>query len=112
MNTSFKIAIGIFLALLAWFTIRTVLRGSLSTHKPAITMEAETTTPEATTIIATAQQHEVTVGAKGRTAPDKAVTVKAGTTGTIVSTPVREGNFVKQGTLLCGLDVEARAARL
>ncbi|MCA8905886.1 MAG: biotin/lipoyl-binding protein, partial [Hyphomonas sp.] len=39
-------------------------------------------------------------------------TVKAGTSGNVVSTPAKEGNFVKAGTLLCGLDVEARAARV
>ena len=40
------------------------------------------------------------------------MTVKSGTAGTVISTPVREGTFVKQGTLLCALDVEARSARV
>jgi multidrug efflux system membrane fusion protein len=40
------------------------------------------------------------------------VTVKSGTAGTVISTPVREGTFVKQGTLLCALEVESRSARV
>ena len=75
-------------------------------------MTTEKPVPEAVTIQASSKLHPIRVEAKGRTAPDKTVTVKAGTTGTVISTPVNEGSFVKKGTLLCGLDVESRAARL
>ena len=75
-------------------------------------MTTEKPVPEAVTIQASSKLHPIRVEAKGRTAPDKTVTVKAGTTGTVISTPVSEGSFVKKGTLLCGLDVESRAARL
>lgn len=112
MNRSVKIAIAIFVFFLVWFAGRSLLRGSISTHEESVAMQEETAVPEAVFITATARPHMMTIKAKGRTAPDKTVTVKAGTTGTVVSTPAQEGRFVNRGDLLCGLDVEARAARL
>ncbi len=112
MNRSVKIAIAIFVFILVWFAGRSLLRGSISTHDEAVVMQEETTVPEAVVMTATSEPHMVRIEAKGRTAPDKTVTVKAGTTGNVVSTPAAEGSFVRKGELLCGLDVEARAARL
>ena len=112
MNRSVKIAIAIFIGLLAWFVIRSVIRGDISTQHEEVRLEQETAAPEAVTFTATARTHGIRLKAKGLTAPDKSVTVKAGTAGNVVSTPVREGTRVARGTLLCGLDVEARAARL
>ena len=100
MNRSLKIAIAIFVGLLAWFVIRSVIRGDISTQHEEVTFTVS------------AQTHGIRLKAKGLTAPDKSVTVKAGTAGNVTSTPVREGTRVSRGTLLCGLDVEARAARL
>ncbi|KCZ57015.1 hypothetical protein HY29_07675 [Hyphomonas beringensis] len=112
MNKSVKIAIAIFVVILVWFAGRSLLRGSISTQKESVAMTTEKPVPEAVTIQASSKLHPIRVEAKGRTAPDKTVTVKAGTTGTVISTPVSEGRFVEKGTLLCGLDVESRAARL
>lgn len=112
MTRSIKIAIAIFIGLLAWFVVRSVMRGDISSqHEDARVAESQIV-PQAVTYLATARTHGIRLQAKGRTAPDKSVTVKAGTSGNVVSTPVREGTHVTKGTLLCGLDVEARAARL
>ena len=112
MNRSLKIAIAIFVGLLAWFVIRSVIRGDISTQHEDVRLEASEVAPEAVTFTVSAQTHGIRLKAKGLTAPDKSVTVKAGTAGNVTSTPVREGTRVSRGTLLCGLDVEARAARL
>ena len=112
MNRSVKIAILIFAGLLAWFVIRSVIRGDISTQHEEPRIEKNTVAPQAVTYEASAQTHGIRLKAKGLTAPDKSVTVKAGTAGNVISTPVREGTHVSRGTLLCGLDVEARAARL
>jgi membrane fusion protein, multidrug efflux system len=113
VQRSYIIAIGIFLALVAFFAISTVVRlvvGAGRNDASAVAEAAEV--PQAVVQRASAVMHAVTVKAKGRTAPDKMVTVSSGTTGTVVSTPAREGSFVRRGTLLCGLDVEARNARV
>ncbi len=106
------IAAAILAVIVVYFGGRSLMRGSLGSEvaPPAATGPA----PIADAIVVTAesQLHQLRVAAKGRTAPDKSVTVKSGTAGTVISTPVREGTFVKQGTLLCGVDVEARSARV
>ncbi|MCG8441984.1 MAG: biotin/lipoyl-binding protein, partial [Caulobacterales bacterium] len=48
----------------------------------------------------------------GRTEAARVVTVRAEVVGVVVDTPVREGERVTAGQVLCRLDVEARAARV
>ncbi|MEZ5953012.1 MAG: efflux RND transporter periplasmic adaptor subunit [Hyphomonas sp.] len=112
MNRSTLIAAAILVALIAWFGFNSLKRGSLSSHQEVVHQEAGDATPEAVVMTVTAEPHLLKINVKGRTAPDKSVTVKAGTSGNVVATPAKEGSFVKAGTLLCGLDVEARAARV
>lgn len=112
MNRSTIIAATIFVVIVAWFGLRSIMRGSISTHKEEAVTQVDDDVPTAVIEALNSEPHLLRIHAKGRTEPDKSVTVKAGTTGTVVSTPAREGSFVKAGTLLCGLDVEARAARV
>ncbi len=112
MNRSVLIAISIFALILLYFGVRSAMRGSISSDRVEPVAAVGTGITEAIVVPAASQPHPMRLEAKGRTAPDKVVTVKAGTAGNVVSTPVREGTFVKQGTLLCGLDIEARNARL
>lgn len=112
MNRSVLIAAIILAAIVAYFGLRSIVRGSISTEQPAAEASTRSDVPQALVIEAQSQRHTIRIATKGRTAPDKSVTLKAGTAGTVVATPVREGTFVKAGTLLCGLDVEARSARV
>lgn len=112
MNRSVLIAAIILAAIVSYFGIRSIMRGSISSDHSVAQAATSNEIPEALVVEVSSQLHTVRVAVKGRTAPDKAVTLKSGTSGTVVSTPVREGTFVKKGTLLCGLDVEARSARL
>lgn len=112
MNRSIKIAAIILAVIVAYFGIRSLMRGSISSEVAPPPGERAAEIADAVVMTRTAENHELKVLAKGRTAPDKSVTVKSGTSGTVVSTPVREGTFVKKGTLLCALDVEARSARV
>ena len=113
MNRSVVIAIGIAAALALYFAVGTMLAADRSSD--ANSAEQKEAEPERPIVIVTtmeAQSHPITVEFKGQTAPDKVVTVKSGTMGTVVSTPAREGAFVNKGDLLCGLDVEARRANV
>lgn len=112
MNRSAYIALSLLVVLLAYFGIRSVMRGSISSQTEAAAVDTSVKTPDAIVEEVSTAQHAIMLEAKGRTAPDKSVTVKAGTTGTVISTPAKEGSFVRKGALLCGLDVEARSARV
>ncbi|MFN3608279.1 MAG: efflux RND transporter periplasmic adaptor subunit [Hyphomonas sp.] len=112
MNRSVLISAIILAVIVAYFGVRSLVRGSISTEQAVAEASTRSETPQALVIEAQNETHTIQIAAKGRTAPDKAVTLKSGTSGTVVSTPVREGTFVKAGTLLCGLDVEARSARV
>ncbi|MGA1342566.1 MAG: efflux RND transporter periplasmic adaptor subunit [Hyphomonas sp.] len=112
MNRSIMIAAVVLAVILAYFGIRSAMRGSLGSEFAPVETSGPADVAEAIVVTAESQSHPIKVGAKGRTAPDKSVTVKSGTAGTVISASVREGTFVKQGTLLCGLDVEARSARV
>jgi len=106
------IAAAILAVIVVYFGARSVLRGSLGSEVAPPAAAGPAPIADAIVVTAESQLHQLRVAAKGRTAPDKSVTVKSGTAGTVISTPVREGTFVKQGTLLCGVDVEARSARV
>lgn len=112
VNRSVLIAAIILAVILAYFGVRSAMRGSISTEQAVAEASTRSETPQALVVEGQSQLHTIRISAKGRTAPDKSVTLKSGTSGTVVSTPVREGTFVKAGTLLCGLDVEARSARV
>lgn len=88
------------------------MRGSLSTEQQQTEVTLARTLPQAVIIDRRNEAHMLHVRAKGRTQPDRSVVVRSATSGSVVSTPIAEGSSVKTGTLLCGLDVEARSARL
>lgn len=112
MNRSILIAIGILFAILAYFGIRSTMRGSITVQSPPHVEEAAAEVSDVIVQRVSAEPRDLVLKIKGQTAPDKTVTVKSGTQGTVTSTPAQEGSFVQQGALLCGLDVESRAARV
>jgi multidrug efflux system membrane fusion protein len=112
VNRSNIIAATILVVIVGYFGLRSLMRGSISSHKEDAAVERDDGVPSAVIETLTSEPHMLRILAKGRTEPDKSVTVKAGTTGTVVSTPAVEGKFVKAGTVLCSLDVEARSARV
>ncbi|MEL6473280.1 MAG: efflux RND transporter periplasmic adaptor subunit [Pseudomonadota bacterium] len=103
----------ILLALVAYFLIRSILR----TGEPAPIDASEASAaereaiPDVVVTRLTAEPHAISATFKGSTAADRAVTVRAETAGTVVSTPAKDGDVVSKGQLLCGLGVDSRAAR-
>jgi multidrug efflux system membrane fusion protein len=112
VSRSVFIAAAILLAIVAYFGVRSLARGSLTVTPEDSQTASRAEVSEAIIEIAAQTNHMRSITARGRTAPDKAVTVRSGTAGVVVAAPVREGTFVRQGTLLCGLEVEARSARV
>ena len=113
MNRSVIIAAGLTAALALYFVVGTTRAANEPEEDiPVSDRLAQTEAPQAIVTTLRAEPHAVVIDLKGQTAPDKVVTVKAGTIGTVVSTPAQEGQFVKEETVLCGLDVEARQANV
>ena len=105
----------ILLAIMAYFVFSAVFR-SPATETDAVAAPlsepAERAIPEVLVRQAQTAVRPVFVTLKGSTEPDREVTVRSETLGTVTSARVSEGQAVKAGTLLCGLDVESRAARI
>lgn len=113
MNRSVIIAVGIAGALALYFAVGTMLAADhTANNKNQSDAKPTPQDPVAIISVLNAEPHPVNMVFKGQTAPDKVVTVKSGTMGTVVSTPAQEGQFVRKGDLLCGLDVEARRANV
>ncbi|HHL42450.1 MAG TPA: efflux RND transporter periplasmic adaptor subunit [Hellea balneolensis] len=111
IKRSYLIATGISILIVAWFVI-----GSGKEDKPS-QPEAQTSTqnetlPKVVVRHLYAETHENYLKLHGRTEPVREVSIKAETAGLVVKTPVREGRYVKRGTLLCAQDIDARAAQL
>lgn len=113
MNRSVIIAVGISAALLLYFAIGTLTAdGKTAENETTSASSTEAVLPEAIYAVFRAESHPVMIELKGQTAPDRVVTVKSATMGTVVSTPAQEGQRVPKGALLCGLDIEARQANV
>ncbi len=121
MKKSVVLAFIIFLSILAYFALRTAMSQDTAdaeapntAGRTIIQSQAQQNQelPRVITRELQSQLHPVYLTLKGRTAPNRIVTVRSGTTGTVIQAPSLEGKTVGAGTLLCRLDVEARQARV
>ena len=113
--TSVRTAGFILLAFLAYFVFRGVTRApaeTAPTDQSSSTSKPDAAIPEVIVYPATLSPHQIVASLKGSSEPDREVTVRSETMGTVISASAREGQLVGQGTVLCGLDVESRAARI
>lgn len=102
----------IFLLLLAYFGFRTLMREAAPAD-PVVETRADTAAeaparPEIIVRPVRAEPHTAFATLKGRTEPERAVTVRAETVGTVTETPAMEGRIVNKGAVLCRLNVDAR----
>lgn len=120
MKKSVVLAFIIFLAILAYFAVRSGLRTTNSEATPTsgantvqqVQAEQESELARVVTRQLVAEPHPIYLTLKGRSAANRIVTVRSGTTGTVVEAPPLKGKTVRAGTLLCRLDVDARMARV
>ena len=121
MKQSVLTACFIFLAIVAYFGVRTVMRANddqpnvVTGAQTALDIEATKSNsdiPEVVTQTFFAEPHPVFLTLKGRTSANRTVIVRAGTTGSVVRAPNLEGVEVRTGTLLCQIAVDARQVRL
>ncbi|MCF6275454.1 MAG: hypothetical protein L3J05_06795 [Robiginitomaculum sp.] len=110
-KTSYLVAALLLALIVLWFVI-----GSKKSEKdkstPKPTAKVEETMPSVVIKRLSAELHERYMELYGRTEADREVSVKAETAGLVVKTPVREGKFIRRGTLICAQDIDARQAVL
>ncbi len=110
IKSQYLFVIAVVVVLVLAFTVGTVAnRAGKSGKAEAKTADALPTvqaimTPEAT--------HEYVVAIRGRTEAARSVVVRSETAGVVAATPAIEGSFVRKGTVLCRLNVDARQATL
>ena len=112
IKSSYAVAGGIVLVVAVY-----IVGKPLFSHKPkdgqaaaapaasnALPLVKITETPEAA--------HPYTVALRGRTEATRTVSVRSETSGVVAQTPIMQGTFVRAGTVLCRLAVDARQASL
>lgn len=105
----------ILLAIMAYFVFSAIFRSTptdTSADEPTLSAPAERAIPEVLVRPAQTAVRPIYATLKGSTEPDREVTVRSETMGTVTNARISEGQVVKAGTTLCGLDVESRAARI
>jgi len=115
MPRSVRTAILILLILTAYFVYRGIMRETpelVSAEPSGLEMALGEIRPEVVIRQVSSQPHQILTVLKGRTEPDRTVIVRSETAAIVSDAPVREGQQVRRGQVLCGLNVESRAARL
>ncbi len=105
----------ILLAIMIYFVFSAIFRSppaDTDAVEPNLSTPVERAIPEVLVRPAQTSVRPIFATLKGSTEPDREVTVRAETMGTVTNARVSEGQVVKAGTTLCGLDVESRAARI
>ena len=109
---AYGVVAAIVVAVFAYLLLRPMLghgdKSAKASTTPAIAMAAPLVQVRATPEV----QHPYLVSFRGRTQAARTVEVRSETAGTVAATPVLQGTFVRAGTVLCRLAVDARAAAL
>lgn len=111
IKRSYLIAGGIFVVVVAFFLVGTLLRGvSKPKQEAAAAAPAKAEAPLVRVALIPETSRPYVVSVRGRTEANKTVVVRAETAGRVAATPAREGSFVAKGEILCRLSVDARQA--
>ena len=113
MNSSIKIAIGVFIAASAW-----VSSGLISDIKEKQAIESDAASgsvdvlPKVRTKLSSARNHQRSIVLYGRTEGVRSVKVKVETAGRIIEVPLQKGSLVKEGDIIARVNIGDRLARL
>ena len=110
---AYLISFGLALLILLWFIYGSKIRDNSNDTAPtSVTTTSEDKRPSVVARRVTTEQHDSFLNLHGQSEAVREVAVKAETAGLVVRTPVREGQYVQRGALLCQQDVDARQAQL
>ena len=111
LNKSVILAILALCLIGAWFWYNNTGERAEAAPKP-VEIKAEKTLPSVVVRTVRAKPHAAKVTLFGRSETTREVMLKARTAGSVVSTPIAEGSWVKRGTVVCRQDINARQAVL
>lgn len=96
-----------------WFALRAPLEEAALTATPAAPAEEAPEPPVEVVVMESRAEPVVNrLSLRGRTEPERRVTVTAETEGLVVSEPIQKGETVARGDVLCRIDPGARPAQL
>ncbi|MEL6111660.1 MAG: efflux RND transporter periplasmic adaptor subunit [Pseudomonadota bacterium] len=110
-GSSYKLAALIAGAVILYFVVRTVLGGVFGSTEQAETEDAATPVFTVKVTQVEPQSWQENLAVRGRTKAIRKVTVRAETSGLVAATPTKIGAQVKEGDILCRLQVDARQAQ-
>ena len=112
IKRSYLIALGALIAITLWFAVQGRTTSKENANAPYSGNILAKERPIAKVIISYPPSETRRLSTKlfGQTETSRDVRVKAETRGLITQTPVKEGQYVKAGTLLCRQDIDARDA--
>ena len=112
MKSSYVVAAVILLTVVAYIVLRPFLGHGAKSSEAAAAPAASNALPLVQVTVTDESAHPYQVSLRGRTEATRTVSVRAETSGVIAQTPVLQGTFVRGGTVLCRLAVDARQASL
>ncbi len=111
-KSSYLVVAVIVAAVFAYLLARPFLGGADKSKAAADQAAATPTTPLVQISDTPQAEHPYLVAFQGRTQAARTVLVRSETAGLVAATPILQGSFVRAGTVLCRLAVDARAAAL
>jgi|TARA_R110000824_G_scaffold366730_1_gene555459 multidrug efflux system membrane fusion protein len=113
LHRSHLIAIGIGVIIVLWFATGLFGGDDTSGNMTAAELDAsQNVMPRVTVTELVAEQRIGAISIRGRTAPKRAVHIRAETQGRVAELPVEKGARVTKGQVICRLDLDARGAQL
>ncbi len=113
INRSLIIAVMASLALIAWFFYHNVIAEPEPTAAPRQdSAAAEKALPSVVIVNRRAELREQVFELFGQSEANRQVSVKANTASVIVSTPLKEGQIVNKGQVMCVQNIDARDANV
>ncbi len=116
VNTSYLVAAGIVVVVVIWLIVRPLMsHGAKSDDSASPSGQAQAASTQPTLVqVSLVQEVErpYILTIRGRTQAARTVVVRSETAGNVAAAPVIQGTFVRQGTVLCRLAVDAREASL
>ena len=113
VKSSYAVAAAIVLVVVAYIVVRPLLGHDGKTEDASAAPASKANVlPLVQVAVTEESQHPYLISLRGRTTATRSVSVRAETSGVVAQAPILQGTFVRAGTVLCRLAVDARQASL
>lgn len=112
VKSQYLFVIAVVAVLVLAFTVGTIMSRVGKSGKAEAKTAAAGALPTVQAALTPESLREYAVVIRGRTEAARSVIVRSETPGVVAATPATEGSFVRKGTVLCRLNVDARQATL